>query len=293
MSHFNTSDDVRRALGAQGVNVNRASVQKMLAAARERARTEAQKQAHPATNPAAASVIEKTLNWGVIIVMGFITVLFVLVLFGLFAVETAAVVDGLALLMDRWKAMLLGVVLVGAFYVVMFVAEMLQTNSNTDGTVYKRSLRNTTRAVSYWLGRGDDWQPERVENPTYTAALGIQRGLIWTIIFISVVGRNAPLLERVSDTSAAEGIVLLFQTASLLDWFASIGILLATFNALAASHFFFQFLYTNFVRITGGLNMGKGAASQDYDTLYQALSEQYEMEVLENLLYRERAKANN
>jgi hypothetical protein len=141
------------------------------------------------------------------------------------------------------------------------------------------------RRVGYFIGlpRGG-WTAEMKENVAYSNALEMQRFMLWVIVFLSILGRLSPILLQTADMPATEGAQFLLYETSLVDWLSTLGIALATGGTLASSHFMFAFIYKSFVRVTGGLDLGKSPAS--YDALYEELADSYQLRYLTDLYHR-------
>lgn len=275
---FETKEQAQQALAETGFNLNNNGLRQRLELAQARARKEAQDQVHPVTNPEAAKRLEGLLNLGTISTVGFVTLLFVVVLFGLFVVEAVAVYHGYKLVLHPAEAALFSIVTLSAFYVLMFVSEAIAP-PRTETQDVKPSLRHTVNKARYWVAFGKDWQPEHEANPEYVAASRVQKTLVRVIVITSVTGRLEPLLTEAAGMPALAGLRLLITQSSILDYISAFIIGLATFVILSVSHYLFEFTYRNFVRITGGLDLGK-SGSADYDALYETLSERYITETL-------------
>jgi hypothetical protein len=281
MDNQYTDHELQQRLAQHGVNLNNARHRKALAEREAEAVERAKQDANPVRNPQAAKRLEAFIENSTIVAVAFTSGLFSLVLFGLFAVETIALVHGMELLLRTWEALVLAPVILGALYVTMFLAETLRPEAEKE-QFNNFSLRVLLREVFYLIGLK---QLRSIEHPEYRATRAVERFLAFVVVSISIIGRLSPLLLEASGLNVADGVQFLMQTTSLLDLLSAIAIGAATIAAISSSHFIYAFTWRVFQKTTGGFDLsGKASGASDFEGLREEYLTESRREYLTNLL---------
>lgn len=279
--------NLTKELAQYGVNLNHVKHRRGLEEREAEAVARAKREANPVKNPVAASRLESFVENSTIVAVAFTTILFSLVLFGLFAVETAALIHGLELLLRFWEAMLLAPVLLASLYVAMFLAETQRPEEERE-QFQTFTLRVLVGELLYLVGVR---RLRQIEYPEYAATRAVERGLALVVVSISILGRLSPILQGTEGMNVVNGYNYLITTTSLLDLLSAVAIGAATIVAIASSHFIYGFIWRVFQKTTGGFDLsGKASDASDYEALRSIYCTEARVEYLRNLYLLEKAK---
>lgn len=198
--------------------------------------------------------VTRIVNVASVVGVSFMSVLVVLILFGLFVSEYLSVQHALNVFVGLWESRIIAIVFVSTIFVSLFITKV-RNAKNTEN--YKFSFRLWVQNLAYVLGMGSNWEPESIneKQSEFMFSSRVNRLLLVTLIFLSAFGRLQPILEQTTDMNILDGMQYLLTQTSITDFAGMIGISFLTLSILLASEAVFNFIYANFVRLAGALEL--------------------------------------
>lgn len=265
-------------LAQLGTSVTTKSFQAKLNEAQEAAHKHATSQGstNDENNVALRNGILRLINIASVVGVGFLALLMIVIIFGLFISEFLAVNHALEAFVSDFEAVVIAFVFVGAIFTFMFITKVRNVKRKDN---YRFSFRLQLQNLAYILGIGENWEPQAIDlkQAELNFADAVNRLLLTTLIMTSAFGRLQPVLENTLGMNAVEGLTYLLTETSLTELVGILVITCVTLGILLSSEAIFAFIYSNFVRLAGALDLDP---KEDYTELYeQHLSGWYETQI--------------
>lgn len=254
-------DELRRLLIAAGGNPNSRQFQAQMEEARRRAYAthEARRQADLAARPKLSRQIGEAVIRMVEIISVFLTIVLVLgglsvALVLLVIAEIAAVEKGFRAI-DPTLSWLYATASVFFFLSVLFIREIIARGAmREDERVF--SLRYAFNWLVYFIGFNRGWKPRYRQHASLLSAVdNAVRWLTWTIVIFGLLGR---LFDTVSglDGTWVDGLRHIAEQSTFTEMAGYIGSVVMTIGMLLGTHFAVYFIHQQYVKVTGGLEVG-------------------------------------